>query len=51
MVTEESSLDFIAPTQEVYDNWTDAINALLGKKLSDLTRLSWGYKALSNTQP
>ena len=26
-----SSLDFVAPDEQVFDYWTDGINALLGK--------------------
>ncbi|XP_054274955.1 engulfment and cell motility protein 1-like [Macrosteles quadrilineatus] len=36
LITEESSLDFIAPTQEVYDHWTDAINSLLGNEMKSI---------------
>lgn len=28
---EVSSLDFVAPDEQVFDYWTDGINALLGK--------------------
>ena len=28
---DQSSLDFVAPDEEVFDYWTDGINALLGK--------------------
>ncbi|XP_076655572.1 engulfment and cell motility Ced-12 [Halictus rubicundus] len=29
-----SSLDFVAPDEQVFDYWTDGINALLGKKMT-----------------
>ncbi|XP_046684903.1 engulfment and cell motility protein 1-like [Homalodisca vitripennis] len=32
-----SSLDFIAPTQEIYDHWTDAINILIGSEMRSLS--------------
>lgn len=30
-----SSLDFIAPDEKIFDYWTDGINALLGKLISE----------------
>lgn len=29
---QQSTLDFIAETQEIYDHWIDAINVLIGKR-------------------
>lgn len=28
---EVTSLDFVAPDEEIFDYWTDGINAILGK--------------------
>ncbi|KAL0267620.1 UNVERIFIED_CONTAM: hypothetical protein PYX00_009836 [Menopon gallinae] len=33
-LVEVSSLDFVAPDEQVYDYWTDGINALLGNKMT-----------------
>lgn len=43
---EVSSLDFVAPDEQVFDYWTDGINALLGKlqfNLHLLVLITWKF--------
>lgn len=40
---EVSSLDFVAPDEQVFDYWTDGINALLGKLQIKFTFISTMY--------
>lgn len=41
---EVSSLDFVAPDEQVFDYWTDGINALLGTSHILLTFKRYTYK-------
>ena len=44
---EVTSLDFVAPDEQVFDYWTDGINALLGK-FNDLLILKCSFIFYNN---